>query len=542
MKLILVASIVALIASSTFVRAESARPNIVLFLADDLGYANLGCYDQPDFSTPNIDKLATDGLKFTDAHSPTAVCQPSRYAILAGRWYWRSSWGRYQSGMYFQDNEILLPQVLKDAGYSTAIFGKWHLGFGSRRGFQEEPDWNSELKPGPLECGFDFWFGMPNAHNMPPFVFIENHRVYKHDPADPIVMHKPEEAKEKNIPQATGWGASSGAKAAHEACPRDRLDLVIGERAAAWVAKQTSEKPFFLYVPFFAPHAPVVPAKEFLGQSPMAKRLKINTNATRTADIVQQMDHAVGVVMNALKEKGLLENTIVVFSSDNGNINLGDNQAVGFRTNGPFNGNKGDIWEGGHRVPMIVSWPGHIPEGKTCDKFTSLVDLYRTFLSAAEIPVPSGAAPDSLNMLPLWEHPDTGEGRKIKIYRGKGHALRVGDWVYVPPAEVANTKPVKLVSQGAGGHAEGGGGPAVKLGFTNSDFDEKGRLKPDAPLEQIYNLRNDPSQTNNLFHSEPGRLAVLQKIHEAIKADKEQKPLEEQLKVLTPEEAKLLGI
>jgi arylsulfatase A-like enzyme len=480
-------------------------------------------------------------VKFTDAHSPAAVCQPSRYAILAGRWYWRSMWGRYQSGIYFQENEILLPQVLKDAGYSTAVFGKWHLGFGPRKGRGEEPDWNAELKPGPLECGFDEWFGMPNAHNMPPFVFVENHRVYKGDPADPIVMHSTEDAKAKKIPQATGWGASSGAKAAHDACPRDRIDLIIGERAAAWVAEQKPDKPFFLYVPFFAPHAPVEPAEEFLGQSPMAKRLKKNTNSTRTADVVQQMDHAVGLVMAALKEKGVLENTIVVFSSDNGNINLGDNQAIGFRTNGPFNGNKGDIWEGGHRVPFLVSWPGHIPEGKTCDKFISLIDLYRTFLAAADIPLPEGAAPDGLNMLSLWEHPEKGEGRKIMLYRGKGHALRVGNWVYVPPAEVPNTKPVKLVSQGAGGLADGGGGPSVKLGYTNSDFDENGKLKPDAPAEQIYNLRNDPSQTTNLFQTENERLAVLRKIQQSLKTS-QNKPLEDLLKTLTPEESSLLGI
>lgn len=541
MKSAIIAAFALLSAFSALAEAASKRPNIVLFLADDLGYANLSCYDQPDFHTPNVDEIAARGVKFTDGHSPAAVCQPSRYAILAGRWYWRSNWGRYQSGIYFQENEILLSQVLKDAGYSTAVFGKWHLGFGPRKGRGEEPDWNAELKLGPLECGFDYWFGMPNAHNMPPFVFVENHRVYKHDPADPIVMHSAAEAKAKGIPLATGWGASSGGKAAHEACPRDRLDLIVGERAAAWLNQQSPDKPFFLYLPFFAPHAPVVPAKEFEGQSPMAKRLKKNTNSTRTADVVQQMDHAVGLVMKALKEKGLLDNTIVVFSSDNGNINLGDNQAIGFRTNGPFNGNKGDIWEGGHRVPFIVSWPGHIPEGKTCDKFISLIDLYRTFLAAANIPLPEGAAPDGLNMLSLWEHPDSGEGRKIKVYRGKGSALRVGDWVYVPPAEVPNAKPVKLVSQGAGGLAEGGGGPSVKLGYTNSDFDKKGKLKPDAPIEQIYNLRNDPSQTTNLFNTEKERLAVLQKIQQSIKTSKNT-PLEDLLKTLTPEEATLLGI
>jgi arylsulfatase A len=524
-KVILAAGLASCALATAF--AESKRPNIVLLLADDMGYGNLACYGAADFSTPNIDRLAAEGLKFTDAHSPAAVCQPTRYGILSGRGYWRSNYGRIQSGYYFRENEILLPQLLKDAGYSTAMFGKWHLGFGlTQRG--EETDWNGELKPGPLESGFDYWFGMPNAHNMPPFVFIENHRVYKGDPADPIRVLSTQEAKDKNV-AAGGWGGSTGGKAAHDACPRDRLDLIMAGRAGQWIARQSKDRPFFLYVPFFAPHVPLLPAQEFQGKSPMALRLKRANNAARTSDVIQQQDHAVGMIMAALKEHGFAGNTLVVFSSDNGNLNLGDNQAVGFRTNGPFNGGKTDVWEGGHRVPLIAWWPGHIPAGRTSDNLVSLADLYRTLLAAADVPVPTGAGPDSLNMLPLMEEPSSGRGRLAMLYKGKGSALRVANWVYIP-------------QQGPGG-LDPAGGPAVKLGYSNSDYDEKGKLKPDAPPGQLYNLHEDPAQTTNLYGREPERVAILEDIHTKLWKDaRKDVPLETYLEALSPLDAGKLGL
>lgn len=501
------------------------RPNIVLFLADDMGYGNLACYGAgQDIATPNIDRLAGEGLRFTDAHAPASVCQPTRYALLSGRYYWRSGWGRIQSGIYFRENEVLFPKLLQQAGYATAMFGKWHMGFGLTVN-RQPTDWNAELKPGPLECGFDTWFGMPNAHNQPPFVFIENHWVYKNDPNDPVrVLTKEEAANDKN---ATDWGGSSGGKAAHEACPRERLDLVIAERACQFIAAQTPEKPFFLYVPFFAPHVPLSVAKEFQGKSPIGQRLRRTNNAVRTAEMVQQLDHAVGTVMAALKQHGFDDNTLIVFSSDNGNLNLGDNQAVGFRTNGIFNGQKADTWEGGHRVPCIVRWNGRVPAGATTDKLFSLADLYRTFLAAADVPVPAGAAPDSLDLLPLLEKPESAPGRAIMTYKGKAMALRVGDWSFYP-------------YQGTGGLFSKG--PCVELGYTHSDYDAQGNPKPGAPAGQLYNLRKDPSQTTNLYEKEPELVAAMAAIFEKATADaKKDVPLETYLGELAPEIAKKLN-
>jgi arylsulfatase A len=474
------------------VTAASQRPNIILFLADDMGIGDVGAYGSTDVSTPNIDRLAAEGLKFTDAHSPAAVCQPTRYAILSGRYYSRSSYGRIQSGIYFRKDEILFPQLLQKAGYNTAAFGKWHLGFGlTQRG--EKTDWNGELKPGPNECGFDWFFGMPQSHSQPPYVFIENSRVYKGDPDDPIEIISSEEAKARGIsPPAnapSGWGMSIGGQAAHEACDMKRLDLIMADKACEFISRQTADKPFFIYLPWFAPHVPLAVADEFKGKSPLGQRLnKHNNNAVRNAEYCNQLDFAVGQVMDCLRAKGLADNTLVIFTSDNGGVIYGDSASVGYKTNAEFLGTKTDCWEGGHRVPTIAWWPGKIPAGKTTDKLFSLTDLYDTFLAAAGVPVPEGAAVDSVNMLPLLLDPANAPGLDGMLYKGKASALRVGDWSFHP-------------QQGPGGLF--GKGPIVKLGQVHSDYDEEGNLKPDAPEEQLYNLGKDPHQTQNVIRNEP---------------------------------------
>ena len=513
--------------------AETKRPNIILFLADDMGIGDLGAYGNTDVSTPNIDKLAAEGLKFTDAHSPAAVCQPTRYAILSGRYYGRSAYGRIQSGIYFRKNEILFPQLLQKAGYNTAAFGKWHLGFGlTNRG--EPTNWNGELKPGPNECGFDWFFGMPNSHAQPPYVFVEDSRVYKGDPNDPVEIISSDEAKARGVKTPanapSGWGMSVGAKAAHEACDMYRLDLIMADKACDFIGRQTSEKPFFIYLPWFAPHVPLAVAPEFSGKSPLGQRIKKqNNNAVRNAEYCNQLDFAVGKVMACLQENGLAENTLVVFTSDNGGVIFGDTASVGYKTNGDHLGTKTDTWEGGHRVPTIAWWPGKIPSGKTTNKLFSLTDLYDTFLAAADVPVPPGAAVDSVNMLPLLLDPDKAPGLDGMFYKGKASALRVGDWSYHP-------------QQGPGGLF--GGGPIVKLGQTHSDYDETGKIKPDAPQDQLYNLGTDPRQTQNLVNSEPEVAAamkdIMKKYNEA--NHKAEVPLQAILANLSPETAKKLNV
>lgn len=473
--------------------AEDRRPNIVFMMADDMGVGNVSSYGTDDVLTPHIDRLAEEGIRFTDAHAPSAVCQPTRYAILSGRGYWRNRWGRIQAGTYFRENEVLLPRVLQSAGYATAMFGKWHLGHGWAEARGERVNWNKPLTHGPNWAGFDYWFGMANSHAQPPYVWIENDGVYKHDPTDPMEIITHAEAAERGIqvrPDLPRWGVSVGAQAAHDALEMARLDLELAERANRWIAERDPDQPFFLYVPFFAPHVPLAVAEEFRGSSPLAKRLgRSNNNAVRHADYCQQLDHAVGMILDALDAYGFADNTLVIFSSDNGAMNYADAQNLGFRSNGPFLGGKTQTWEGGHRVPFLARWPGRIPEGAVSDHLISLTDLYDTFMAVAGVDMPAGAGTDGLNILPMWTDPaDTSPIRRGMEYKGRDMGVRVGDWVFLP-------------HQGAGGLASPGA-PSRRLGFTNSDYDEDNQLKPDAPPAQLYNLAEDFSQTTNLYHAE----------------------------------------
>lgn len=460
---------------------ETSKPNILLILADDLGYGDIGCYGATGIKTPNIDRLATEGVKFSDAHSPGAVCQPTRYAILSGTYFMHAR-RKGKFTLYFHEDQVTLPGLLKSAGYRTACIGKWHLGFG--RG--EEPDFNTELKPGPLEIGFDWFFGTPRTHNEPPFVFVENHHVVGLDPNDPVRIIPHEEVLQRGL-KDWGWGLSEGAAKAHELCPKDSIDIILADKAVEWISKE-SERPFFLYLPFLAPHVPIAPAPVFRGTS----------RAGSYGDYIQQLDACVGKVLDALKAEGLVDNTLVIFTSDNGAVLHADALAAGHHANGILLGQKTDAWEGGHRIPFIARWPSHIPAGTECNRLLGLNDLMSTFAAAANVPLPVGAAPDGLNQLPVLTDPENApEIRTEMLLQGTGGiALRQGDWVYLPKqgscGMTVRVPPGQLWGQ-----------PYSSMGLTNSDVDEKGIVKPGAPPAQLYNLKKDIRQVSNIINDQP---------------------------------------
>ncbi|HPA18418.1 MAG TPA: arylsulfatase [Verrucomicrobiae bacterium] len=475
----------AVIALASLCAASSVKPNILLIVADDLGYGDTGCYGATAIKTPNIDRLASEGVRFTDAHSTAAVCQPSRYSILSGTYFMRAQ-RKGKWTLYFHEGQATLPGILKSAGYRTACVGKWHLGFG--RG--AEPDYNAELKPGPLEIGFDYFFGCPRTHNEPPFVFVEDHRVVGLDPADPIRIIDAKDTRE-------GWGhgVSKGAAMAHAARPTDRIDLILADKAAHWLSEK-SHGPFFLYLTFLAPHVPIAPAPEFQGKS----------QAGRYGDFIQQLDSCVGRVFAALEDSGSADNTLVIFTSDNGAVLAREPLESGHRTNGPLLGQKTDAWEGGHRIPFIARWPGHIPPNARCDRLFGLIDIMATVAAAADVPLPPGAAPDSLNQLATLLDP--GNARAVRselLAQGTGgYALRQGDWVFLP----------KQGSCGMTVQVPPGppwGQPYAKLGLTNSDIDAQGQIRPGAPPFQLYDLRTDPGQASNLTAQEPHRAERMRK-------------------------------
>ena len=448
------------------------RPNVLLIVADDLGIGDVGCYGSTKIRTPRIDRLAAEGARFTDAHSVAAVCNPSRYSILSGTYLWHAK-RKNDYSLYFHEGQVTLPSLLKSAGYRTAALGKWHNGFG-RNG---DPDWNAELKPGPIEIGFDSFFGTPRTHNEPPLLFVEGHRVIGVDPADPIRIDKTKGPH----------GKMSGGARAQAARPDEKIDFILAEKAAAFLAQQTAETPFFLYLAFAAPHVPINPAPEFRGRSGVGLY----------GDYVEQLDHCTGLVLDALEKRGLATNTIVVFTSDNGAVCTREAIQVGHRSNGALLGQKTDAWEGGHRVPLIARWPGRIPAGSARKPLFTQVDLMATFAEAAGIPVPAGASPDGASELGAFLDPaGSPVKRKEALFLGTGgHVLRLDDWTYLP-------------KQGSGGMTvqvppgAPWGQPWAKMGMTNSDIAADGRPRPDAPPAQLYDLRADPGQATNRFATE----------------------------------------
>lgn len=291
--------------------AAAPRPNIVLMVADDLGYGDLSCQGAMKFATPRIDSLASQGVRFTDAHSYSGICMPSRYALLSGRYAFRLR-RAMDYACQFDDGQVLLPGALKDAGYRTAMLGKWHNGFGR----SNEVNWNAELKPGPLEFGFESFFGTPRTHSEPPLVFVRDHRIVGWDAGDPIsVDHSP----------GTGaHGRQVGGAKAMALRPTERIDLRLAAEADSFIASTGNEQPFFLYLAWSAPHNPLSPSADFQGRS----------NAGRYGDFIQQLDHSVGLVLDALEKHGKAANTLIVFTSDNGGRYEGGAARAGHRPNG----------------------------------------------------------------------------------------------------------------------------------------------------------------------------------------------------------------
>ena len=479
--------------------AFAGQPNIILIVADDLGVGDVSYYGSQMIDTPNMDRLAEEGLMATDAHSIASVCTPSRYGMLTGRYYhhYRFLW----NGENLIEPDVpTVASVLRDNGYATAYFGKVHTGWGGRhegRAHRQDIDWNAELPRGILEIGFDTYFGTPFSHNEPPFVFVEDRMVVGLDSNDPLVIVP------KTVERGPwGWGISKGAADAHAARPVEKIDLMVTERAVNYIRETAGKQPFFMNLALVAPHVPIAPATKFKGR----------TQLGAYGDFVEQMDYCVGQILNVLEETGIEDETLIVVTSDNGAIYHRRGYAMGHRANLAWLGQKTDAWEGGLRVPFIVRWPGKIAAGEQLDKLVSLMDLPKTFWAAAGVSAPEGAAQDSLNQLPLLTGAvDESPRHELYMVGITGTALRSGDWVYIPQPG----------SQGVTSNPEFSWAmQMVELGLENSDFDEHGLLKADAPQAQLYNLREDPKQSTNVIREHPELAAKLNKRFYRIKSRK----------------------
>jgi arylsulfatase A-like enzyme len=419
-------------------------PNVVVIMADDLGYGDVSCYGADRLQTPNIDQLAKDGLRFTSGYCSASTCTPTRYSFLTGTYAFRQK----GTGIAAPNNPAIikpgtetLPSLLKRAGYRTAVIGKWHLGLGDENG----PDWNHELKPGPLEIGFDYCYLLPTTNDRVPQVYVENHRVKNLDPKDPLwvgntkpspdhptgITHrdtlKMDWSRGHNGTIHNGISRIGFYTGGHAARFRDEdLSDEWVKQSVKWI-EENKDRPFFLFFASHDLHVPRMPHERFQGKTPLGYR----------GDAIVELDWCVGELTKTLKRLGLEKNTLVVFCSDNGPV-LDDGYKDGaveklgnHKPAGPYSGGKYTIQEGGTRTPFITSWPGKIEPGES-DEVVCTVDLAASFAAMTGVKLPADACLDSFNVLGALLGEKDAKGREHLIQQDNGQrgnfGFRVGDW------------------------------------------------------------------------------------------------------------------
>jgi len=470
-----------------------SKPNIVYILADDMGYGDMEC-NNPDsrIPTPNLDRLAAQGLRFDDAHAPSSVCTPSRYAILTGRYCWRTELKRgvlwpWDRPLIAAD-QVTVPGFLRQHGYRTACIGKWHLGWDwatldgapangdlgpgeynaeARYELGKNIDYAAPVKGGPVDCGFDYYYG-EDVPNFPPYTWFEQDRLQT-----PPTDEKPEGTFGHPGAMAPGWD----------------LEAVMPEitRRAVQYVEAADAEPFFLYFPLTAPHTPIVPTEEFKGMSA----------AGEYGDYVCEVDWSVGQIMEALERRGIADNTLLIFASDNGPEHFAYPaiQEFGHYSMAHLRGLKRDTWEGGHRVPFIARWPGHTPAGGLCSQLTSHGDLLATCAQIVGEELPAGAGEDSVSMLSLLEGGQE-PTRAFAVHhscRGR-FAIRRGKWVFIDAPSGDDNKEPDWFKQ------------------------ERGYTPHDHPGE-LFDLEQDIAERANLYGEHPEVVAELKALLEEAKGE-----------------------
>lgn len=457
------------------------KPNIVFILADDMGYGDLSCYGAEKIHTPNSDKIAANGMKFTDAHSSSAVCTPSRYSVITGRYPWRSILPKGVLGGFgrpiIEKERVTIASLLKEQGYATGAFGKWHLGLDWKMNWKDlkngmtvdkaygdikvhnypglDIDYTTPLAGGPTDLGFDYWFGISGSLDMPPYCYIENKNT----------VGIPDQEKEVYYNQQRR-GLQTPDFKDHE------VDIKFTEKAVGFIEKHVEENPdtpFFTYIATASPHRPCDIQPDIV---------KGKSSAGDRGDMVMLFDYVVGEVYNTVEKLGLLDNTIFVITSDNGGqLTCANGEDYGHKVNGELRGQKADIWDGGHREPLLVQWPGKISAGSVCDETVCLMDFFATIADLLGLQIPKGAAEDSVSIMPyLKEEKLEKPVRENLVHESiSGHfSLRKGDWKYIDRL-------------GSGGFSE-----------PNRPLPEKGGRDG-----QLYNIKEDLKESVNLIDENP---------------------------------------
>ncbi|MEX0321887.1 MAG: arylsulfatase [Puniceicoccaceae bacterium] len=454
-------------------------PNVIILYADDMGVADVSYGDsKAPIQTPNLDRLASQGMVFTDGHSSSGVCTPSRFAMLTGQHHWRRFHGI--AGAFgqpvFEPDDFTIAKMFQKQGYRTGCFGKWHLGWDfeaiRKPGVEKKEwpdaasyDWTKTFPGGPLERGFDRYFG-DGTINFPPFCWIEDDRFLT-IPTKPVIKSEP----------LAGGGTFRAGPMAESWNPYDILPTIT-DKAVEWILQQSGEQPFFLYLAFNSPHYPIVPNKEFHGKS----------KAGFYGDFVIETDAQVGKVLNALEKKGLSKNTLIIFTADNGAETHAFERLEEFGqwSSGDYRGVKRDIYEGGHRVPFIVRWPGKVEAGTITDEVVSQVDLAATFAEMSGYSLSNDEAIDSYNLLPVLK----GERYKrpfrtatVQNTQAGKYALRQGDWVLIDAPSGAARQESEAYLEHFGLEGYGKGNPGL-----------------------LFNLKEDPRQSRNLYGDHPEKV------------------------------------
>lgn len=446
--------------------AESGRPNVIVILADDMGLDSVSAFnDKMGMETRAIDQLTREGMSFTDAHSTSSVCTPTRYSVLTGRYNWRSRLKRGIVGKWerplIKDRRLTLPEMFRNQSYDTACIGKWHLGWrwpktgGGTTEKLAEIDLSGAVKGGPNDHGFDYYFG-DDVPNWPPYAWRENDQVLG------------------KLTTQMKAGAMVGVSAGPSVADWD-FRAVLAEYTTRWSQyirrRAKRQRPFFLYVPMPSPHTPIAPHEVFRGKS----------NVSEYADFIMQTDSAVGEIMRALKETKQADNTVVIFTCDNGTspkADFAELDAASVHLNEHWRGWKADAYEGGHRVPFIVRWPGQIEPGSRSNQTITLADIMATCADVAGNKLPADAAEDSVSLIPtLRGEQFAGPLHELVVHHSvSGHfSVRKGNWKL-------------LFCRGSGGW---------------SSPRESAAVKQNLPPVQLYNLQDDPGETANLHANYP---------------------------------------
>lgn len=475
--LYLLTVIVILFSSCSTKPKTPEKPNVIIILADDMGYGDVQALnDSSKIATPNLNRLADEGITFTDAHTPSAVCTPTRYGLLTGRYCWRSSLKRGVINGYgaplIEKDRPTIASLLQSAGYSTAIVGKWHLGLGFQKDTLGNFDFAKQLDYSPNDAGFDYSYVIPASLDFPPYVYVENKDITEY-PSEPV---------EKNqFPAYWRKGERSP-----QFIMEETLDHLLGKATDYIEQNADRDNPFMLYFPLTAPHKPVLPHQRFKGATELGPY----------GDFVHQVDYTVGEVLNKLDEMKIADNTIVIYTSDNGSFmyrfyayvedHVDDESIQGYSqnkhtSNGIFRGTKADIWEAGHHVPFFVRWPDHFKGGREIGNTICLTDIYSTLADVLKLQPDSGSREDSYSFRELFYENGSSYSRPPVIHHSGGgmFAIRKGDWKLV-------------LGNGSGGR-------------------EQPKGKPFQEPYQLYNLQEDPGETNDVISEYPKIAAELEK-------------------------------